>query len=149
MAFPCNQFLYQEPGSREAIKSFVGRYNARFPVFDKISVRGPDTHPVYRFLRHHLPGIAVPPSALVALGALTCSLVVGLAPETWRVGAGLACLAVCVASGVLLRCLQNAVPWNFGVKFFCDRQGLPLKRFGAGDNWDAIDAYIRSTLKGD
>lgn len=97
LAFPCNQFLYQEPGSAAAIKEFAqGTYGARFPLFDKISVRGPDQHPVYRYLLHHLPG---------------------------------------------------AVPWNFGAKFFCNREGMPIKRFDASNNWDEIEQYIQAQLK--
>jgi len=51
LAFPCNQFLYQEPGSAESILGFAGKCNAHFMMMSKVSVNGPETHPVYRFLK--------------------------------------------------------------------------------------------------
>ena len=37
LAFPCNQFGMQEPGSNEDIKQFAcTRYKAEFPIFDKV-----------------------------------------------------------------------------------------------------------------
>jgi len=37
LAFPCNQFGMQEPGSNEEIKQFAcTRYKAEFPIFDKV-----------------------------------------------------------------------------------------------------------------
>ena len=39
LAFPCNQFGYQEPGTNEEIEETVcTRYKAEFPIFDKVSV---------------------------------------------------------------------------------------------------------------
>lgn len=56
LAFPCNQFLYQESGTCLAIKQFIKKYNVEFPMFDKINVNGDDTHPVYKFLKSAFPG---------------------------------------------------------------------------------------------
>ena len=51
LAFPCNQFGRQEPGSADDIRSFCrNRYSVGFPVFDKIEVNGPDRHPLYASL---------------------------------------------------------------------------------------------------
>jgi len=51
LAFPANNFLGQEPGSDEQIQQFCATaYSVTFPVFSKISVRGRDIHPLYRFL---------------------------------------------------------------------------------------------------
>jgi len=51
LAFPANNFLAQEPGSDEEIQQFCSTtYSVTFPVFSKISVRGHDIHPMYRFL---------------------------------------------------------------------------------------------------
>jgi len=37
LAFPCNQFGAQEPGTNEQIQDFVcTRFKAEFPVFDKV-----------------------------------------------------------------------------------------------------------------
>lgn len=51
LAFPANNFGGQEPGTNEQIKQFCSAtYGVTFPVFAKISVRGDDIHPLYRFL---------------------------------------------------------------------------------------------------
>ncbi|KAK9077814.1 hypothetical protein SSX86_006152 [Deinandra increscens subsp. villosa] len=52
LAFPCNQFGFQEPGSNDQIKQFAcTRFKAEFPIFDKVDVNGPFTAPVYQFLK--------------------------------------------------------------------------------------------------
>ncbi|KAL6968359.1 Phospholipid hydroperoxide glutathione peroxidase, mitochondrial [Sarracenia purpurea var. burkii] len=52
LAFPCNQFLFQEPGTSEEAHEFVcTRFKAEYPIFKKIRVNGPDTAPVYKFLK--------------------------------------------------------------------------------------------------
>ncbi|MGM0946636.1 MAG: glutathione peroxidase [Bacteroidota bacterium] len=51
LAFPANNFGGQEPGSNEEIKEFCSaNYGVTFPVFEKISVKGFDKHPLYRWL---------------------------------------------------------------------------------------------------
>jgi glutathione peroxidase len=58
LAFPCNQFGSQEPGTAEQIGAFcVTNFGVSFLVFAKICVNGPDTHPLYRFLKQSKPGI--------------------------------------------------------------------------------------------
>ncbi|HLY41284.1 MAG TPA: glutathione peroxidase [Terracidiphilus sp.] len=58
LGFPCNQFGAQEPGTAEEIGSFCERnYGVRFPMFAKIDVNGPNTHPLYRFLKQARRGI--------------------------------------------------------------------------------------------
>jgi glutathione peroxidase len=48
LGFPCNQFGGQEPGTAETIREFCStRYNVTFPMFEKLSVNGPDRHPLY------------------------------------------------------------------------------------------------------
>ncbi len=48
LAFPCNDFGGQEPGSNEEIQEFCSsRYSVTFPLYDKITVKGPDKHPLY------------------------------------------------------------------------------------------------------
>lgn len=54
LGFPCNQFGKQEPGTPEEIEAFVrGKYNCTFPLMEKIDVNGPNTHPVYAFLKEN------------------------------------------------------------------------------------------------
>ncbi|GKU87384.1 hypothetical protein SLEP1_g1788 [Rubroshorea leprosula] len=58
LAFPCNQFGGQEPGSNSEIKQFAcTRFKAEFPIFDKVDVNGPNTAPVYQFLKSSTGGI--------------------------------------------------------------------------------------------
>ncbi len=58
LGFPCNQFGHQEPGDADEIRDFcTTNYDVTFPLFAKIDVNGPDTHPLYRFLKHAAPGV--------------------------------------------------------------------------------------------
>lgn len=51
LAFPCNQFNGQEPGTNEEIKQFCSsKYNVSFPLFDKLEVNGANRHPLYTAL---------------------------------------------------------------------------------------------------
>ncbi|KAL5127278.1 Phospholipid hydroperoxide glutathione peroxidase, chloroplastic [Glycine soja] len=57
LAFPCNQFGMQEPGSNEDIKQFAcTRYKSEFPNFNKVDVNEPFTTPVYQFLKSSAGG---------------------------------------------------------------------------------------------
>lgn len=51
LAFPCNQFGGQEPGTAQDILSFVSKYGVTFPLFEKIDVNGPNTHPLFKHLK--------------------------------------------------------------------------------------------------
>jgi len=56
LAFPCNQFLGQEPGTNEEIQSFCSlTYNVTFPLFDKIDVNGENESPLYTYLKEQAP----------------------------------------------------------------------------------------------
>lgn len=57
LAFPCNQFGSQEPGTNADIKQFAAGYGAKFPLFAKIKVNGEDAHPIWKFLRAKLTGV--------------------------------------------------------------------------------------------
>ena len=51
VGFPANNFMWQEPGSNEEIKTFcLKNYGVTFPMMAKISVKGRDQHPLYAFL---------------------------------------------------------------------------------------------------
>ncbi|KAF1317945.1 Phospholipid hydroperoxide glutathione peroxidase, partial [Globisporangium splendens] len=56
LAFPCNQFASQEPGTHEEIMEFVKKYNCEFPFFEKHDVNGADARPVFTYLKAKLPG---------------------------------------------------------------------------------------------
>lgn len=58
LAFPCNQFGAQEPGNAEEIASFCSlTYDVTFPVFGKVEVNGPKTHPLYAYLKSAKKGL--------------------------------------------------------------------------------------------
>jgi glutathione peroxidase len=51
LGFPANNFGQQEPGTNAEIKTFCNReYGVTFPMFSKISVKGADQHPLYKYL---------------------------------------------------------------------------------------------------
>lgn len=51
LGFPANNFLWQEPGTSEEIAIFCERnYGVKFQMFDKISVKGSDKAPLYKWL---------------------------------------------------------------------------------------------------
>ncbi|HRI84023.1 MAG TPA: glutathione peroxidase [Ignavibacteria bacterium] len=51
LAFPCNDFGGQEPGSNDEIRTFCeSKYNVTFPLFDKIAVLGENKSPLYQRL---------------------------------------------------------------------------------------------------
>jgi glutathione peroxidase len=51
LAFPCGQFANQQPDTAEAFCDWAAStYHANFDVFEKVHVKGPQQHPVFRFL---------------------------------------------------------------------------------------------------
>jgi glutathione peroxidase len=58
LAFPCNQFAAQEPGTNEEIREFAARYGVSFPMFAKIEVNGDGAAELYRYLKGDGPDIA-------------------------------------------------------------------------------------------
>ncbi len=58
LGFPCDQFGHQEPGDEAQIRNFCStNYDVSFPMFSKIEVNGPGTHPLYQELKKAAPGI--------------------------------------------------------------------------------------------
>ena len=100
LGFPANDFKQQEPGSDEEIKQFCSlTYDVTFPLFSKITVVGPDIHPLYAAL------IAARPAAT------------GEGP--WRTRLEGAGIPVNPAPGIL---------WNFE-KFLIGKDGQVVARF--------------------
>lgn len=51
VGFPANNFGGQEPGSNTEIKSFCQKnYGVTFPMAEKVSVKGDDIHPLFKYL---------------------------------------------------------------------------------------------------
>ncbi len=58
LGFPCNQFGQQEPGNSQEIAQFCDlNYHISFPLFEKIDVNGPQSHPLYQYLKAQVPGL--------------------------------------------------------------------------------------------
>ncbi|QCI92729.1 glutathione peroxidase [Novosphingobium sp. EMRT-2] len=58
LAFPCNQFGGQEPGTAEEIESFCKvNFGVSFPLMAKIDVNGDDATPLYQWLKAEAPGV--------------------------------------------------------------------------------------------
>jgi glutathione peroxidase len=102
LGFPCNDFGGQEPGSHGEIQRFCEtKYGVRFPLFEKISLRSQECHPLYRHL------IAAQPRAQFRPDSTFRSLLEssGVGPEN-----------------------DSDVLWNFE-KFLVDRNGAVVGRF--------------------
>lgn len=57
LAFPCNQFGKQEPGSDSQIKDFCeSKFGVTFELFAKVDVNGKNAHPIFSYLTTELPG---------------------------------------------------------------------------------------------
>lgn len=58
LAFPCNQFGGQEPGTSQQIEAFCStRFGVTFPVFKKTDVNGSNAHPLFEYLKTAAPGL--------------------------------------------------------------------------------------------
>jgi glutathione peroxidase len=119
LGFPANNFKGQEPGSDAEIEDFcTATYDVDFPMFSKISVLGPDRHPLY--------------------AALTATQPVAVGDGMFRERLSGLGLAGDNPSDVL---------WNFE-KFLLDRQGAVIARFSPdippddGRILSAIDAAL-------
>lgn len=56
LAYPCNQFGQQEPGTAEEINEFVrDKYKGTFPISKKVEITGKRTDPAYAFLKANAP----------------------------------------------------------------------------------------------
>ena len=58
IAFPCNQFGGQEPGSADEIESFCKvNFGVSFPLMGKVDVNGAAAAPLYDWLKQEAPGL--------------------------------------------------------------------------------------------
>jgi glutathione peroxidase len=62
LGFPANEFGGQEPGTNAEIQEFCTlNFGVKFPMFDKIVVKGEGQHPLYKFLTDTKPQATVKP----------------------------------------------------------------------------------------
>ncbi len=58
LGFPCDQFGHQEPGDEAEIRQFCSlNYDVTFPLFAKVEVNGPGTHPLWSHLKAAKRGV--------------------------------------------------------------------------------------------
>ncbi len=121
LGFPANDFGAQEPGSNDEIAEFCSiKFGVQFPMFEKITVKGPDKHELYRRL------IAAQPRAADKAGGDFRKQMAGY--------------------GIKLDD-DGEVMWNFE-KFLVDRNGQVVARFAPDVTPDdpALIAAIEATL---
>lgn len=56
LLFPCSQFRDQEYKEKQEIKDFVAKYGKEFILMDSVQVKGPNIHPLFKFLIENLEG---------------------------------------------------------------------------------------------
>ena len=125
LAFPCNQFLEQEPGTNEEIQSFCSlNYNVTFPLFDKIDVNGEAESPLYTYLKKQAPFKGYPEG--------TEEFATMLDEIHQKTGTGFD--------------QGDAIRWNFG-KFLVSKDGKTILRFEPMVTPDMMEEAIQELLK--
>ncbi len=125
LAFPCNQFLGQEPGTNEEIQSFCSlNYNVTFPLFDKIDVNGEAESPLYTYLKKQAPFKGYPEG--------TEEFATMLDEIHQKTGSGFD--------------QGDAIRWNFG-KFLVSKDGKTILRFEPMVTPDMMEEAIQELLK--
>ncbi len=107
LGFPANDFAGQEPGSNQEIQNFCSTsFSVTFPLFEKISVTGPDAHPLYQFLTKAQPSAQINDSGFRAnLDSYLATTGPGIVTNP-----------------------EPGILWNFE-KFLVDRSGEVIARF--------------------
>lgn len=123
LAFPCNQFAEQEPGSAEEIEQFCSlNYGVTFPLMAKLDVRGESADPLFQFLSEAKPFVGFDKAH----------------PITERLMAAL--------EGNFPEFLEgNGIKWNF-TKFLVDGEGNVVDRYEPTTEPKAIAAAIEKLL---
>ena len=125
LAFPCNQFLEQEPGTNEEIQSFCSlNYNVTFPLFDKIDVNGEAESPLYTYLKKQAPFKGYPEG--------TEEFATMLDEIHQKTGTGFD--------------QGDAIRWNFG-KFLVSKDGKTILRFEPMVTPDMMEEAIQKMLE--
>ena len=125
LAFPCNQFLGQEPGTNEEIQSFCSlNYNVTFPMFDKIDVNGEAESPLYTYLKEQAPFKGYPEGTEEFAAMLD---------------------EIHQKTGTVFD-QGDAIRWNFG-KFLVSKDGKTILRFEPMVTPDMLEGTIQELLE--
>ena len=125
LAFPCNQFLGQEPGTNEEIMDFCSvNYSVTFPLFDKIDVNGKAESPLYTFLKAKAPFKGYPEGSEAFAAQLD---------------------KIHKATGTGFE-KGNAIKWNLG-KFLVSNDGKTILRFEPMVSPEGMEEAIQEMLK--
>ena len=125
LAFPCNQFLGQEPGTNEEILEFCkGTFDVTFPLFDKIDVNGKNESPLYTFLKSQAPFKGYPE------GYEDFAAQLDMIHQ--KTGTGFE--------------TGDAIKWNFG-KFLVSKDGKTILRFEPMVSPEDLEEDIQRMLK--
>lgn len=105
LAFPSNQFAGQEPGSNQEVQEFCTiNYGVKFPLFEKIDVKGSNIHPLFQYLTENMPYQGL--DANHSIGKILISILQETDPSSL---------------------VGDSVKWNF-TKFLVDRNGNVVSR---------------------
>lgn len=125
LAFPCNQFLEQEPGTNDEILDFCSvNYHVTFPMFDKVDVNGKMESPLYTFLKAKAPFVGYP-EGYEAFAAQLDMI-------HQKTGSGFE--------------KGDAIKWNFG-KFLVSKDGKTILRFEPMVSPEMMEEAIQEMLK--
>lgn len=118
LGMPANEFLSQEPGSNEEIQQFCTmNFGVKFPMFEKIVVKGPGQHPLYSYLTQTKPNAVMKPGGTLLERLGSKGLLTGEAKD---------------------------IKWNFE-KFLVDKKGNVVERFSP--ELDPQDPLIVSAIE--
>jgi glutathione peroxidase len=118
LGFPANEFAAQEPGTNQEIQEFCQtKFGVKFPMYEKIVVRGEGQHPLYRYLTETRPTSQKNPDG--TLGKTLDKH--GLGPKS-----------------------ETEIMWNFE-KFLVDRNGQIVERFAP--DISPKDAKVTSAIE--
>lgn len=118
LGFPANEFLAQEPGSNEEIEKFCTmNFGVKFPMFEKVVVKGEGQHPLFHYLTNTLPEATQKPNGTLIEKLSSKGLITGEAQD---------------------------IKWNFE-KFLVNKKGIVVGRFSP--ELDPMDPIIVSAIK--
>ena len=121
IAFPCDQFAGQEPGSNEQIAEFCRlNHGVTFPLMAKTEVNGPNAEPVFEYLKAQAPSEEY--SGFKAKA--TAKMLKGLSKSMEK---------------------DSDIRWNF-TKFLINRDGTVIRRYAPTTKPEDIEKDIKEML---